>query len=97
MQDFIDHPFFLYTYQSLQMLVYKPNLVFLLADFAQRVELKWGQGALLQYNLLCLRLPNCSFLRIGNDKPNRWARFVDMLPKQKQTHFDTDQRCCKCR
>lgn len=97
MQDFIDHPFFLYTYQSLQMLVYKPNLVFLLADFAQRVELKWGQGALLQYNLLCLRLSNCSFLRIGKDKPNRWARFVDMLPKQKQTHFDTDQRCCKCR
>lgn len=83
MKDFINHPFFLHTYQSLQMLVYKPNLVFLLADFARRVELKWGQGALLQYNLLCLRLPNCSFLRIGKDKPNRWARFVDNAPQTK--------------
>lgn len=80
MLNFIDHPFFLHTYQSLQMLVYKPNLVFLFADFSRRVDLKWGQGALLEYKLMCLRLPNCSFFRIGKDKPNRWADLLICSP-----------------
>lgn len=64
------------------MLVCKPNLVFLLADFARRVELKWGQGALLEYKLLCLRLLNCSFFRIGKDKPNRWADLLICSPNK---------------
>ena len=97
MLNFIDHPLFLHTYQSLQMLVYKPNLVFPLADFARRVELKWCQGALLEYKLLCLRLQTVHFFRIGKDKPKRWADLLNMLPKQKQTRFDTDQTCYKCR
>lgn len=82
MLNFIDHPFFLHTYQSLQMLVYKPNLVFPLADFARRVELKWGQGALLEYKLLCLRLQTVHFFRIGKDKPKRWADLLICSPNK---------------
>lgn len=94
MLNFIDRSFFLHTDQSFQILVYKSDLVFLLADFVLRVEL----------NVLCM---NITFY--GSDFQTVYFWEYKMInqtdgldlwicsPNKKQTCFDRDQRCYKCR